>query len=392
MNLRTRTALCAFLALAVAAGPAAPAFADAPGRTPAHAPGVHAPGEPDTGRLDTEALERAIADLPADDATAAVVRVSGRDGTWRGVAGVRDLETGRKAIADGRFRAGSVTKVFTAAVVLQLVAEGRVALDRPVREYLPDLVPADRSSITVAHLLNHTSGLAPADGPGDSFADQYAHRFDSTTPRETVASAMAKPRRFAPGKRQDYLNINYTLLGLLIEELTGTSYEHQVRSRILKPLRMRDTCFPGNGVRIPGRHNRGYQRTADGLLDVTEWNVSAGWAAGDVISTAADLERFAHALFGGEVVPKERLRHMLEVPEGIEGAEYTMGMARMTLPDGTVGYGKTGGRHGYSTGMGATLGRDGRVERVVVYSVNSTDAKAEDGNTRGLPIVLAALR
>ncbi|WP_344321778.1 hypothetical protein [Streptomyces macrosporus] len=80
---------------------------------------------------------------------------------------------------------------------------------------------------------------------------------------------------------------------------------------------------------------------------------------------------------------------MLEVPEGIEGAVYTMGLRRMTLPDGTVGYGKTGARHGYSTGTGATLGPDGRV---VVYSVNSTDAKAEDGNTRGLPIVPAALR
>ena len=377
---RTRTALAAALALAVVTGPAVPAFAAVPSvaAVPASA-------------LDTAALRQAIADLPAADATAAIVRVGGRDGTWRGVSGVHDIATGRKAIADGRFRAGSVTKVFTASVVLQLVAEHRVALDRPVQDYLPGLFPADRPSITVAQLLNHTSGIQPADTPGGTFADWYANRFASYTPQAMVASAAARPLEFTPGTAQHYLNINYTVLGLLIEKITGTSYEHQVQRRILTPLHLRDTYFPGDDPRILGPHNLGYQTTDSGLVDVTDWNVTGSWAAGDIISSAADLERFTTALFGGRVVPKSQFQHMLQVPDGIDGAAYTMGMSRMVLPDGTVAYGKSGERWGYSTLIGATLDADGRIDRTLVFSVDSTDAKSETGNPRTLPIILAAL-
>ncbi|MEU2582779.1 serine hydrolase domain-containing protein [Streptomyces avermitilis] len=387
MNSRTRTALCAALAFVVVTGPAASAFADA--GSPAAVTSARA--TQGAGSLNTTALRQAVAGLPDDDATAAVVRVAGQDGTWRGVGGVHDTETGREAITDGRFRAGSVTKVFTAAVVLQLVAEHRVALDRPVQDYLKGLFPADWPPITVAELLNHTSGIQPADGPGDSFADQYAHRFDSTTPRQLVASALAKPLEFTPGTQQDYLNINYTVLGLLIEKVTGTGYEHQVQRRILDPLHLRDTYFPGDDTRILGPHNHGYQTTAGGLVDVTEWNVSAGWAAGNIISSTADLERFTTALFSGKIVPRAQFRHMLEVPAGITDAVHTMGLSRAVLPDGTVMYGKTGERFGYATGIGAALDDHGRIRRTLVYSVNSTDAKSKQGNARVLPIVGASM-
>ncbi|MGW3563771.1 serine hydrolase domain-containing protein [Streptomyces sp. NPDC000941] len=393
MRIPARTALtAAAVALAIAAGPAL-----------AHAaptPSTHTSSEstPDTKALDTEALQRTIADLPADDATAAIIRVGGRAGSWQGAAGVRDLASGQPVLAAGRFRAGSVTKVLTAAVVLQLVAEHKVALNRPVQRYLPGLLPADYPPITVAQLLNHTSGLRSADGPGDPFEAQYAHRFDTTTPQQLIASATAHPLEFTPGRKQHYLNINYTVLGLLIEKLTGDSYERQVQRRILTPLGMRDTSYPGTDPRIPGPHNLGYQRTPTGLVDVTDWNVSAGWAAGDVISTAADLERLTVALFSGRVVPKAQLRHMLEVPKGItmydstDPASYTMGLTRVVLPDGTVTYGKTGERYGYASGMGATLDAQGRIDRTLVYVVNSTNAKSASGNPRKLPIVLAALQ
>ncbi|MDX3228428.1 serine hydrolase domain-containing protein [Streptomyces sp. ME19-01-6] len=417
MRIRTRTTLtaAAVVALAIAAGPAAvPALAHpAPtGRTPtastctaAASPAAASPASASTAAasrassptLDTEALQRTIADLPADDATAAIVRVGGRAGSWQGAAGVRDLTSKQPVLADGRFRAGSVTKVLTAAVVLQLVAEHKVALNQPVQYYLPGLLPADYPPITVAQLLNHTSGLPPADGPGDSFEAQYAHRFDTTTPQQLIASATANPLEFAPGCKQHYLNINYTVLGLLIEKVTRDSYEHQVQRRVLDPVGMHDTSYPTD-PHISGPHNLGYQRTSTGLVDVTDWNVSAGWAAGDVISTAADLERFTVALFSGRVVPKAQLRHMLEVPQGItmydstDPASYTMGLARSVLPDGTVSYGKTGERFGYASGMGATLDAHGRIDRTLVFVVNSTDAKSPSGNPRKLPIVLAALQ
>jgi D-alanyl-D-alanine carboxypeptidase len=259
-----------------------------------------------------------------------------------------------------------VTKVLTAAVVLQLVAEHKVALNRPVQRYLPGLLPADYPPITVAQLLNHTSGLRPANGPGDSFEPQYAHRFDTTTPQQLIASATANPLEFTPGRKQHYLNINYTVLGLLIEQVTKDSYEHQVQWRVLTPLGMRDTSYPGANPHLPGPHNLGYQRTATGVVDVTDWHVSAGCAAGDVISTAADLERLTVALFSGRVVPKAQFRHMLETPGGVT-------MYDSTDPDSTEPASYT---------MGLTL----------VFVVNSTDAKSPSGNPRKLPIVLAALQ
>jgi D-alanyl-D-alanine carboxypeptidase len=129
---------------------------------------------------------------------------------------------------------------------------------------------------------------------------------------------------------------------------------------------MRDTSYPGANPHLPGPHNLGYQRTATGVVDVTDWHVSAGCAAGDVISTAADLERLTVALFSGRVVPKAQFRHMLETPGGVT-------MYDSTDPDSTEPASYT---------MGLTL----------VFVVNSTDAKSPSGNPRKLPIVLAALQ
>lgn len=133
-----------------------------------------------------------IAGLPDADATAALVRVGGTDGAWRGSAGVHDLASGSAADPDARFRAGSTTKVVTAAAVLKLAAEHRIDLGTPVQHYLPGLFTRAFKPITVRQLLNHTSGIQAGDDWGDSFAAEYAHRFDALTPGQVVRSAVAK--------------------------------------------------------------------------------------------------------------------------------------------------------------------------------------------------------
>ncbi|MFE1829594.1 serine hydrolase domain-containing protein [Streptomyces yangpuensis] len=410
MNARMRTLVAAALVAGIASGPAvahaAPAPASASAAAAAAATATAASSVSSewtapsvTAPPNAAALEAAIAGLGPQhrDATAALVRVGGTAGRWQGSSGVADIRTGRGAVDQGRFRAGSVTKTFTAAVVLQLAAEGRVDLDGPVRRHLPGTVPDRYGAVTVRQLLNHTSGIPAAVGPGDSFEAQWEHRFEVTDPRAQIANAVAKEREFAPGTAQHYLNINYTVLGVLIEKVTGMPYEDAVGARILKPLGLRGTSFPGRtGTRIHGPHNRGYQAipTADGsreLRDVTEWNSSDRWAAGDIISTTADLERFTVALFGGRLVPKDRLEEMFTVPDvrdRVSGkpAVMTAGLSRLVLPDGTVAWGKTGGRHGYNTAIGAT--RD--LSRTLVYSVNATDAKGQDMNRVALGIVMAA--
>ncbi|MER5763970.1 serine hydrolase domain-containing protein [Streptomyces sp. NPDC002082] len=400
MNRTTRTLIATALVLGVAAGPAAAAQAGPAGATVSSSASAQKPAPLISTPPNAVALEQSIAGLGADHkyATAAAVRVSGPAGEWRGSSGVSDVRTGAAAIADGRFRAGSVTKTFTAATVLQLAAERRIDLDRSVQEYLPGTFPDTFEPISVRQLLNYTSGIRSADGPGDTFQAQWDHRFDVTDPRAQIANALAKGPESRPGEFQHYQNINYTLLGVLIERVTGTTYEKAVGQRILRPLGLRQTSFPGRTqTRIPGRHNTGYQAVplADGtteLRDVTVWNQSDRWAAGDIISSTADLERFTQALFAGRIVPRQQLEEMFAVPEVFDfgttrPASRTAGMQRLVLPDGTEVYGKTGARPGYSAGIGGA--KDG--SRLVVYTINSKDAKSEEPNRVAGAIVAAAM-
>ncbi|CAL9553819.1 serine hydrolase domain-containing protein [Streptomyces sp. enrichment culture] len=394
MTSRIRALLAAALVLGVTAGPAPAATAAPAGLAPAAATAAAAPepaapapyGAPDAGRL-----RAALDGLPGTHATAALVRVGGTGGAWHGSAGVHDLRSGRPADPRGRFRAGSVTKVFTAATVLQLAAEGRVELHRPVRHYLPDLIPASYAGVTVRQLLDHTHGMPNGDFPGDDLHDWYAHRFDVHDPRAVVASATAKPPVAPPGTAQRYGNIGYTVAGLLVERVTGDTYENQVTRRVLRPLGLRDTYLPGTSPRIRGPHNRGYQvfPLPDGtteLRDATVWGVTDGWAAGDLVSTTADLERFTVALFRGRVVPEPYLREMFTPPAKLPDAPLTAGLQRYGLPDGRVLWLKTGGRWGYNTIVAATED----LSRTLVYSVNSTDAKGRDANPVTERIIRAA--
>ncbi|WP_122615142.1 serine hydrolase domain-containing protein [Streptomyces sp. Tu 4128] len=389
MRARTSTVLAASLVLALAAGPlAAPAFAAPPASS---ASATSAPGH-GTDVLDEAALRAAVDAVPNQYATAALVRVGATGETWRGSGGVRDLAGERPALVNARFRAGSVTKVVTAATVLRLAAEGRVDLDAPVQRYLPGLFTPQFRPIGVRQLLNHTSGIQAGDGLGDDFAEAYAHRFDTLTPQRVAQSAIAKGPEFDPGTRQHYLNINYTVLGLLIEKVTGRTYAAEATRLVLRPAGMRDTYFPGTDPRIRGPHNRGYQKVEgpDGttkLVDVTEWNQADRWAAGDMISTTADLERLLTELFSERIVPQPQLEEMFTTPAGLPEATRSAGLEYKKVGDQIL-WGKSGSRYGYSALIGGT--RD--LSRTLVHSVNSTDAKSAERNPVIDGITAAALK
>lgn len=377
---RLAMALASVLALGMTAGPAV--AVSSPVATP--------PARCDTTGPNPSALCEAISGLPDDDATAALVRVGNGKETWQGTSGVHDLTTNRPALENGRFRAGSTTKVVTAAVVLQLAADGDVDLDENVETYLPGLLPDSfEKPVTVRHLLTFTSGLKPGKDLGPVNGEGYENRYVTLPPEEVVASSVAKGPAFDPGEKQQYQNIDYTVLGMLIEKVTGDSYEDQAYLRVLKPAGMCDSYFPGGpDPRIHGPHNRGYQLLADGrLVDATEWNMSDRWAAGDMISTTADLERFLVALFGGKIVPKPLLEKEMLTLADAPGATMSAGLTLKELPGGRKLWFKTGARPGYSTGIGAIENSS----FTLVYSVNATDAKSEDANPVVDRIVQAAL-
>lgn len=356
-------------------------------------------GESDSGLrpINTAGLEEALAGLPDDSSTAAMVRIGGTD-CWHGSAGVRDLESRPDADPRNRVRIGSVTKVFNTAIVLQLVDEGRLRLDDAVVGLLPGVLTDDYADVTVGQLLNHTSGLPSPTFDDDDHIWDDEHRFEQWEPQEWIDLSLENEPLFEAGTQQQYTNTNTIVSGLIIEELTGSTWERQLRQRITEPLGLMKTYAPGDVVEIKGRHQHGYQVVPlDGggteLRDLTEGNQSVTWASGDMISTVGDLETFTAALFAGEVVPESQLDNMFTVPrvplyggEPDEMATKSMGLERTALPDGTEVWGKTGARPGFLAGVGGT--KDG--ERVVAYSINGTDAKSVKPNPVMMPIVLGA--
>jgi D-alanyl-D-alanine carboxypeptidase len=309
-------------------------------------------------------LNAAIEGLPDGTVSGALVQVRGTAGCWQGTGGIADRDTGAPVPQHGRFRIGSMTKTFTAVVVLQLAAEGRIDLDGTVQQYLPDLLPAGTAPITVRQVLTYTSGINGA-GIDSKNADWYlAHRYDHFAPGSQLDPAA--PLAFTPGEQQRYGNADYIVAGLLVERVTGRSWADNVRRRIIGPLGLRATEVPENERGIRGPHARGYELRPDGSwVDITDADTSLQWSAASIISNAPDLDRFLVALFTGRLVPEPYLNEMFTVPD-VPGAVHSAGLTQITL--GTlVVWGKSGDRPGYNNGMGAT--RD--LARRLVYSVNT---------------------
>ncbi|MER7585137.1 serine hydrolase domain-containing protein [Kitasatospora sp. NPDC097691] len=369
---------------AVVLSAAAPALAAPAGRPAA----VVAAREVSLPKLNVAALQAAAASAPATT-TAMLARVSGPAGHWTGTSGVADVTTREAVPVDGRFRLGSVTKMFIGTVVLQLAAEDRIELDRPVQKYLPDVLPADYPPISVRQLLDYTSGL-PELTAGDLPTDPQGivdHRLDDHSFGELVAMAVKHPRLFdQPGTMQSYGATGYYVAAMLVEQLTGRSYQQEITDRILLPLDLRHTTAPETDPTIPGPHAHGYidvspAHDKSGLVDITEQNPGAG----GMISTTADLDRFLTALFRGRLLPPAQLDAMFTVPDvpylggsdqdpGHGRAFYGAGPMRVTLPDGVTVWGKTGSTFGYTDGMFAT--RD--LKRRLVYSFNPVTGGGND--------------
>ncbi len=303
------------------------------------------------------------------------------DGTTTAVmtSGVPNRTNGDSIGKNDRVRIGSVTKTFTASLVLQLVAEGKVDLDAPIEQHLPGLLHGsdmdgsgtdgsgtdgsgtDGSAITVRQLLQHRSGLP--EFAGEPGADEWiaANEDRTLTPSAAVAIALGKPAQFVPGTSFVYTNTNYIVLGMLVESVTGRSYADELQSRILDPLDLDDTYLPAAGERdIRGDHLTGYQDLDGGLTDVSRTEPSIPWSAGAMVSTGTDLNAFWRALLDGQVVPAEQLAEMTTPQVGAteaEGLGYGMGVGATELPCGVTYTGHSGGIYGYYTLSGATPDR-----------------------------------
>ncbi|MDX3504051.1 serine hydrolase [Streptomyces sp. ATCC51928] len=314
--------------------------------------------------------------------TGVAVRVETPRGTTEARSGVGDLVTRRPVPRDGYLRLGSTTKTFVATVVLQLVGEKRISLDRSVEELLPGVVSGagnDGRTITVRDLLRHTSGLS--DYIHDVFPDPgartyFAQRWTAYEPEELVALAMRHEPAFPAGTGWEYSNTNYVLAGMIIQKVTGRTWEQQVHERILRPLGLRHTDTPGTDPFLPYPHAADYQQFAeDGpMVDTTiPYRPFDSGADGSMTGTARDLNRFYSALAGGRLLrPAElaAMRTMVPVPQdGGHPAGTRDGLGLFFTPlscgGGYLGHGGSG--FGYVVRAATTT--DGR--RTVTVSAHS---------------------
>ncbi|MBN6050807.1 beta-lactamase family protein, partial [Nonomuraea sp. RK-328] len=329
-----------------------------------------------------QALDRAVTErrLPG-----IVALFRDGDTSRYGTAGVADTGTGEQRRPEECFRVGSITKTFTATVVLQLAAEEKLSLDDTVDTWLPGLVNGnghDGRAITVRHLLNMTSGISNYTLDPDLLARYYGaafmeHRYDKYDPEQLVRVAMSHEPDFAPGQGWTYSNTGYVLAGMIIERVTGETLAEQVSRRLVRPLGLTGTYVPGDEVEIRGPHARHYSTNfvpdADAEVhEVTDMNPSLAWAAGGMVSDAADLDRFFTALLKGRLLPPAQQEEMFAttpVPEGkwIPGDPgYGLGVSSLRLPGGRTVWGMGGAINGSFTFAYGT--RDG--ERMVVQNVN----------------------
>jgi len=233
-----------------------------------------------------------------------VLVARGDEVLFRKSYGSADLERKIPNTPSTKFRIGSITKQFTAAAILILEDQGKLRLEDPIGKHLPGAPPA-WDKVTLFHILTHTSGIPRGVGvPNEPNAVPVA------TMEEHMAIVRDRPLEFEPGQRWSYSNSGYILLGYVIEQISGQSYETFLREHIFMPLGMNDSGYDRNTLGVDG-HAAGYSPGPNGPVNAEFVHLSRVHAAGGLHSTVEDLLKWERGLFGGKVLSSKSLRKMI---------------------------------------------------------------------------------
>ncbi len=322
-------------------------------------------------RLGAEALE----DPGAVGLSVAIAR--GDDLVEAGYGSV-ELEHGIDADAHHLFRIGSITKQFTAAGIMKLVEAGEIDLDAPFTEYLADY-PAPPSTITVRHLLLHSSGIPSYTGLGELWTRTIPLEFDHAGMLEFFAE---RPLEYEPGSAYRYNNSGYYLLGMIIEALSGQSYADFVAEDLVGPIGLARIQYDHNAAIIEDRaEGYGFNDgvvTNDELIGMTQPG-----AAGALMATAGDLVRWMQALSAGRVVSPESFAEMTRGQIDTDGGgTYGFGLA-MREVEGHRGIGHGGGINGFNS-MLTWYPDDDLIVATISNSGGYSAARLADGIARDL--------
>ena len=252
--------------------------------------------------------------------------------------GMANAEWGVPNTPKAKFRLGSITKQFTAMVVLMLEQQGKLKVEDPVSKHLPD-APAAWGKVTIHHLLTHTSGI-----PSFTSFPDYTKTMTLPSPAaETLKRFRDKPLEFEPGSRFRYNNSGYVLLGYLIEKITGRSYEDLVEKWIFGPLGMKDTGYD-HPERILKNRASGYSNAGKTMANARYLDMTIPHAAGALYSTVEDLLVWDQALYTEKLLPAKVLERMFTPFKD----NYAYGWVVRTESNRKV-IGHGGGINGFST-------------------------------------------
>ena len=280
-----------------------------------------------------KALNAAVTEYNVPGAVLALGDMNGNRQTW--TSGLAELETKKPISKDMYFMIGSTTKSYTATMVLQLVDDGLIKLDDPIGKYLPGLVPRE-NRITIRHLLEMRSGLG-AYGPNPEFV-----KFMTPDPlracKPEVLVKFSLVNTIEPDREFHYTNVNYILLGMLIEKVTNNSLSNEMKRRILQPLGMSHT-FMLTELKMPTPYAHGYLYDEGKVIDSTYTiHPSIFWTAGGIVSTVADQLIWAKALVEGRLLsPKSHSEQFNMKPAAGKLPLYGFGVMNMNGPIGHGG-------------------------------------------------------
>jgi D-alanyl-D-alanine carboxypeptidase len=314
---------------------------------------------------------------------------------FEGASGVADLTDDTPMPPEGAFRIGSITKMFTAVVIVQLAEDGVLTLDDPLALWLPEVAEQlpYGDQITLRHLLTHTSGLFNVVEHESYYADIFAEaEIDEAAgtvtldcvqrdPHDTLARYVSgKEAQFEPGAQWRYSTTNYTLLGMIIEAAADMPLAEAYRTHIYEPLDMTSTfldCYEAPLIDVV----HGYTGSKDAMSDVTELHESVGWSAGGLVSTAPDLVAFARGLFGGTLFDDPESLDAMTTPA--PGSSYGMGIMLQ---------GDYMGHAGGIAGFRSLLNYAPEIDTVVVILFNHDSADPEQSLADMMNPALTLLR
>lgn len=255
--------------------------------------------------------------------------------------------------SDTKFRLGSISKQFTALLIVKLAEEGKLKLDVPITTYLPDYPKENGAKITVHHLLTHTSGIPNYTSVPNFFKDKARNPY---TPEEFVKTFSSLPLEFTPGEKFNYSNSGYFLLGYIIEKVSGKTYEQYLQEVVFTPLKMVNSGYDHSDVILKNRA-AGYEKRGKQIENAAYIDMSIPYAAGSLYSTVEDLYLWDQALYTNKLLNEKSMESLFKPYIAAGRAFYGYGWFIDDVENGDKGKLKTIGHGGGINGFNTIISR-----------------------------------